>query len=152
MLGPRLRWMGPHVVFIVLPPDQPGIFSRHGSQLIHLTKIHTESNNVTCAAQPLQCTSFCFLQSNIGWFAQVHQQLCSAGRPTQLTIQVHRHIAQSSQSHLRANNDCTVLVGSNCVSVFRATRLTFQANFQDDASGILCDHVGICVCMCACAH
>jgi len=89
---------------------------------------------------------------NIGCFAQVHQQLCTAGRPTQLTIQVHRHIAQSTQSHLRAKNDCTVLVGSNCVSVFRATCLTFQANFQDDTSCILCDHVGICVCMCACAH
>ena len=129
MLGPRLRWICPHVVSPILPPAEPGIFSRHGSQLLHLTKIHsTESNNVTCAAQPLQCTSFCFLHSNIGCFAHVHQQLCAAGRPTQLTIQVHRQIAQSTQSHLRANNDCTVLVGSSCVSVFRATCLTFQAN------------------------
>ena len=137
MLGPRFRWMGPHVVFIVLPPDQPGIFSRHGSQLLHLTKIHTESNNVTCAAQPLQCTSFCFLQSNIGCFAQVHQQLCTAGRPTQLTIQVHRHIAQSTRSHLRANNDCTVLVGSSKLA-FRMIHHAF--------------YVIMSVFVCACVH
>ena len=75
-----------------------------------------------CAAQPQQCTFFCLLQSNIVCLAQVHQQLCTAGQPTQLTIQVHRHIAQSTQSHLRVNNDCTVLVGSIIVIVFLCSK------------------------------